>query len=202
MELDRPFSVTVHPYRSIIRGSCCYEMGDVSSKNAIVFLGGLSDGPHTSPFIRSVSSHIAKATDLSYSIFEVRMRSAYTSYGTSSIANDVEDISAVVKYLRGIGRQRILLLGHSTGCQVCTLWLPQKYLVLLICVTRTAWSTPTMQDTRILLSMVSSCWRLLRIESHLTYSSPIMGGALHSPRNGYRKAKGKNVFLGRCSLQS
>jgi pimeloyl-ACP methyl ester carboxylesterase len=32
----------------------------------------------------------------------------------------VEDISALVKYLRSIGKQKIVLFGHSTGCQVGT----------------------------------------------------------------------------------
>ena len=40
-------------------------------------------------------------------------------FGTSSLAEDVEDISALVEYLRSIGKKKIILHGHSTGCQVC-----------------------------------------------------------------------------------
>jgi pimeloyl-ACP methyl ester carboxylesterase len=119
MPLDPPFSVTVHPYRAPVRGVVAYEMGASGSRNALVFVGGLTDGPHTSPFIRVVARHLEKASNLGYSVFEVRMRSSFTGFGTSSLANDVEDISALVKYLRSIGKEKIVLLGTSTGCQDC-----------------------------------------------------------------------------------
>ena len=121
MPLDPPFPVTVHPYRAPVRGSCAYELGLTQSRNAVIFIGGLTDGPHTSPFIRRVAKHLEKASHLSYSIFEVRLRSAYIGFGTSSLANDVADVSALVKYLRSIGKEKIFLFGHSTGCQVCYL---------------------------------------------------------------------------------
>ena len=43
------------------------------------------------------------------------MRSSYTGWGYSSLANDVEDIAALVKYLISLGKKRIVLLGSSTG---------------------------------------------------------------------------------------
>lgn len=120
-----PFSVLVHPYLSPVRGACAYELGNTSAQNALVFIGGLNDGPHTSPFIRSVAKHLEdKASALDYSVFESYMRSSFNGYGTSSLANDVEDISALVKYLRGIGRKKIVLFGHSTGCQVRLVSIP------------------------------------------------------------------------------
>jgi len=39
------------------------------------------------------------------------------AFGTGDLARDVEDIRALVRYLRGRGKERIVLLGHSTGCQ-------------------------------------------------------------------------------------
>ncbi|KAI9167494.1 Metal resistance protein YCF1 [Paramyrothecium foliicola] len=119
MPLDPPFPVTVHPYRAPQRGTCAYELGLSQTKNAIIFIGGLSDGPHTAPFIRTVAKHLETATHLGYSVFEIRLRSAFIGYGTSSLTNDVEDISALVKYLRSIGKEKIVLFGHSTGCQDC-----------------------------------------------------------------------------------
>lgn len=112
------FQVLVHPYRSPARGTCAYEMGNTSSRNAIVFIGGLSDGPHTTPYIRTVARRLEAASELSYSVFEIRMRSSFAVYGTASLKSDVEDISALVKYLRTLGRDKIVLFGHSTGCQV------------------------------------------------------------------------------------
>ncbi|KAK5988917.1 UPF0613 protein PB24D3.06c [Cladobotryum mycophilum] len=114
-----PFPVLAHPYRSPTRGSCAYEIGNTSSKNAVIFIGGLKDGPHTTPYILTVSRELEKDTELSYSIFEIRMRSSFEGFGITSLEDDVHDISALVKYLRSIGREKIVLFGHSTGCQDC-----------------------------------------------------------------------------------
>jgi hypothetical protein len=43
------------------------------------------------------------------------MRSSYAGFGYSSLANDVEDTAALVRYLRGIGKEKIVLMGSSTG---------------------------------------------------------------------------------------
>ncbi|KOS18980.1 UPF0613 protein [Escovopsis weberi] len=114
-----PFAVLAHPYRSPTRASCAYETGNTSSKNAIIFIGGLRDGPHTIPYIRSISRRLEEETDLSYSVFEIRMRSSFEGFGISTLQDDVQDISALVKYLRSMGREKIVLFGHSTGCQDC-----------------------------------------------------------------------------------
>lgn len=143
-----PFSVTVHPYPSATPGTCAYESGDTSAKNAIVFIGGLSDGPNTIPYVRVVAKHLENASNLDYSVFEIRMRSSFIGYGTSSLKNDVEDISALVKYLRGRGKERIVLFGHSTGCQV---WVTRPtFAQKLLTDVRIAWNTQT--TTRIIRS--------------------------------------------------
>jgi len=43
------------------------------------------------------------------------MRSSYTGFGFSSLANDAEDLAAFVGYLRQIGKKRVVVMGHSTG---------------------------------------------------------------------------------------
>ena len=43
------------------------------------------------------------------------MRSSYSGFGHSSLANDVEDMAALVKYLRGVGKERVVFIGASTG---------------------------------------------------------------------------------------
>ncbi|UKZ81272.1 hypothetical protein TrVFT333_009044 [Trichoderma virens FT-333] len=94
-------------------------MGNTASKNALVFIGGMKDGPHTTPYIRTVAQRLEKTPELSFSVFETRLRSSFDGFGTSSLADDVRDISTFVKYLRSIGREKIILFGHSTGCQDC-----------------------------------------------------------------------------------
>jgi len=114
-----PFPVTVHPFESPTPRTCAYEMGSPSSRNALVFIGGLGDGPHTVPYVRTVAHRLGAAAGLDYSVFEVRMASAFAGYGYNSLKSDVLDLSGLAKYLRGLGRQKIVFLGHSTGCQDC-----------------------------------------------------------------------------------
>ncbi|KAK1021332.1 hypothetical protein LTR33_018487, partial [Friedmanniomyces endolithicus] len=52
--------------------------------------------------------------------------SAGNSWGTSSIAQDALDIAKIVAYFRSLrpakgekGRGKVVLMGHSTGCQDC-----------------------------------------------------------------------------------
>lgn len=113
-----PFPVTVHPYKSKVKAACAYELGTPGRRNALVFIGGLTDGPHTVPYLRTIADKIAAAPGLDYSVFEIRIRSSFDGFGWGSLAQDVEDISAVVTYLRGLGKERVVLMGHSTGCQV------------------------------------------------------------------------------------
>ncbi|KAG6000047.1 hypothetical protein E4U43_001726 [Claviceps pusilla] len=120
MASNGPFTVTVHPYKSPTRGACAYELGthvaSTINKNAIIFIGGLGDGPHTVPYIRTVARYLETAgKELAYSVFEIRLRSSFIGFGTSSLKKDVEDIAALVKYLRGLGKEKIVLFGHSTG---------------------------------------------------------------------------------------
>jgi len=111
------FPVTVHPIQSPTRAATAYEQGETTSKNAIIFVGGLSDGPHMTWYVWTLAKKLADRRDLDYSLFEFRMRSSFGGFGTSSLKNDVEDISAMVKHLRKIGREKIILMGHSTGAQ-------------------------------------------------------------------------------------
>jgi hypothetical protein len=112
---SKPFAVTVHPFTSPTHSACAYERGDTSSRNAIVFLGGLTCGPHTTPELETLVERLQSNPELSYSFWEFRMRSSYTGFGYSSLANDVEDVSALVQYLREQGKEKIVLLGSSTG---------------------------------------------------------------------------------------
>lgn len=114
------FITTVHPFTSPTPHACAYEAGLADAKNALVFIGGLGDGPHTVPYPRAIAKRLEAEPKLSYSVFEFRLTSSFNSFGLACLANDVADISALVNYLRSIGKQRVVLMGHSTGSQV---WL-------------------------------------------------------------------------------
>lgn len=109
-----PYSVTVHPFNSPTPGSCAYERGNPLAENALVFIGGLTGGPGVSDLTKLYQS-VTGSKNIGFSVWEFRMRSSYTGFGYSSLANDAEDLAALVGYLRQIGKKKIVLMGHSTG---------------------------------------------------------------------------------------
>jgi pimeloyl-ACP methyl ester carboxylesterase len=111
----RLFSVTVHPFISSTPYSRAYESGDPSSPNALIWIGGLTSGPHTTPQVDPLVQALTYNRGLQYSFWEFRMRSSYSGPGHSSLANDAQDLAALVRYLKAIGKDKIVLLGSSTG---------------------------------------------------------------------------------------
>ncbi|KAK0638504.1 hypothetical protein B0T16DRAFT_338188 [Cercophora newfieldiana] len=113
-----PYPVTVHPFPSATRWSCAYERGNANARNAFVYIGGLTGGPQAID-LAQIDEAFRTSKTVSYSIWEFRMRSSYTGFGYSSLANDADDVASFVKYLRSLGKERVVLMGHSTGCQDC-----------------------------------------------------------------------------------
>ncbi|KAI0481171.1 DUF1749-domain-containing protein [Xylariaceae sp. FL0804] len=113
------FTTTVHPFKSPTPYTCAYEVGLPNAKNAVIFIGGLGDGPHTVPYPRALAKRLEAEPELSYSVFEFRLKSSFLGFGFARLADDVADVSALVKYLREIGREKVVLMGHSTGSQDC-----------------------------------------------------------------------------------
>ncbi|KAK4184991.1 hypothetical protein QBC35DRAFT_415859 [Podospora australis] len=113
-----PFQVTVHPLPTINHVSLtAYERLTSSStpKNALVFIGGLTSGPHTTPLdFLTTDAVLGNGT---WSIWELRMRSSFSGFGYSSLKNDAEDLAVLVSYLRKQGKEKVVFMGCSTGCQ-------------------------------------------------------------------------------------
>ncbi|KAK5137603.1 hypothetical protein LTR08_007898 [Meristemomyces frigidus] len=84
--------------------------------NTLVWVGGLGDT------LLSVSYplNIAQALGPTWSLATASLGSAGNSWGTSSIAKDAEEIAKIVAYFRAqrLGG-KIVIMGHSTGCQDC-----------------------------------------------------------------------------------
>lgn len=118
MSPPNTFTTTVHPFPSPTSHACAYEIGPQNAKNSLVFIGGLGDGPHTVPYPRRIAKQLEENPSLSYSVFEFRLKSSFSAFGFARLVDDVADMAALVKYLRSLGKERIVLMGHSTGCQV------------------------------------------------------------------------------------
>ncbi|KAG0649773.1 Fusarinine C esterase sidJ [Hyphodiscus hymeniophilus] len=83
------------------------------SQNLLIFIGGLSDGLLTVEYPTAIASSLPSTWSLAQPI----LSSSYAGWGTSSLQQDVKELSKCVSYFRGIKTGRIVLLGHSTGCQ-------------------------------------------------------------------------------------
>ncbi|KAF2122909.1 hypothetical protein BDV96DRAFT_10342 [Lophiotrema nucula] len=89
---------------------------DKSPKNTIIWIGGLSDGLLTVKY----PAKIAASLPPTWSLVEILLSSSYEGWGTSSLAQDADELEKCVKYLRGLeGKNdgKVALMGHSTGCQ-------------------------------------------------------------------------------------
>ncbi|KAK4639113.1 hypothetical protein QC761_705190 [Podospora bellae-mahoneyi] len=116
-----PFPVLVHSYPTTPTKTLpLYEHPSPSPSppNALIFLGGLGDGPHTVPYPLTLSHSLPPT--LGFSLFQARLTSSFSAFGYSSLSQDCAEISSLVRYLRSeLKKQTIVLMGHSTGCQDC-----------------------------------------------------------------------------------
>lgn len=112
------FPVIVHRIPSKTHGLVAYEREPWSSENALIFIGGLTEGPHDRLAVDVIANRLRDSAAHSFSLWELRMRSSCSGFGHSSLSNDVEDISALVAYLRTLGKRKIILCGSSTGTSI------------------------------------------------------------------------------------
>ncbi|TGO59110.1 hypothetical protein BCON_0048g00360 [Botryotinia convoluta] len=86
---------------------------NITPLNIIIFIGGLSDGLLTVPY----PSAIADALPGDWCLAQVLLSSAYIGWGVSSLKKDAQELSKCVAFFRRIKPGKIILMGHSTGCQ-------------------------------------------------------------------------------------
>ncbi|WRT63145.1 uncharacterized protein IL334_000048 [Kwoniella shivajii] len=91
-----------------------FTSGDLSSKKAVVFIGGLTNGLGAVPFSYPLSESLGK---VGWQLVQFHWSSAYGGYGTGSLDRDRKEMEALVKHLRGTGIRTIVIAGHSTGSQ-------------------------------------------------------------------------------------
>lgn len=101
---------------SLYKVKCCipnllYFDTNILCKKSILFIGGLTDGLLALNYLNNIINLP------NYSLIQVNLRSSYLQFGTSSIENDVEDLSYILEDLHE-KKDTIYLMGHSTGCQI------------------------------------------------------------------------------------
>ncbi|KAK7540263.1 hypothetical protein IWX49DRAFT_196721 [Phyllosticta citricarpa] len=116
-----PFSVpgTVHrftPQLSAFELSTPSSPTQTESKpsNTLLWVGGLGDGLLTVPYVR----HLAASLPPTWTLAQPLLSSASSGWGMSSIAKDAAELGQCVAYFRKLRPgAKVVLMGHSTGCQ-------------------------------------------------------------------------------------
>ena len=87
-----------------------------NSVNTLLWIGGMFDtfGSVAYPFT------LAKSLGPNWSLMTAGLSSAGHSWGTTTIARDAEDMARIVAYIKERRPNgKIVIMGHSTGCQDC-----------------------------------------------------------------------------------
>lgn len=96
-----------------------FESAAVGSTNKLIVLGGLTDGLMPCEWVVPLSH---AAHELGWALVQPVLSSSYAGYGTGTLARDAEELSALVTdMVESRGCERVVVCGHSTGCQIaCT----------------------------------------------------------------------------------
>ncbi|KAI5478564.1 hypothetical protein MNV49_004823 [Pseudohyphozyma bogoriensis] len=111
-----PISGTLHSYTIANRVLTAFETSP-SQPNLVLFLGGLHDGFNTIDFSTKLGG-VRKG----WGCAQVLTSSSYQGWGEGSVERDVKEIGEAVKYFWKLGKEKIVLLGHSTGSQQIIGW--------------------------------------------------------------------------------
>jgi pimeloyl-ACP methyl ester carboxylesterase len=96
----------------------------VNKIDSLIFVGGLTDGFCTVPYVSKLAQALANTE---WSVFSVLLSSSYGGWGVGSLDRDVEELGQCVRFIRDLKASRqpgaptkggkIVLMGHSTGSQ-------------------------------------------------------------------------------------
>ncbi len=97
-----------------------FESGLVSSKTCLIVIGGLGDGFLTVDYYESLSRHL-KTEQIS--MVHCILSTSYKAYGFGSVDEDATELQDLIEHMvYQCRKQKIYLMGHSTGCQDIVRW--------------------------------------------------------------------------------
>ena len=91
--------------------------------NTLLWIGGMFDT------LLSVKYPLAIAQSLgpTWSVMCASLGSAGLSWGVGSISRDAEEMAKIVSYIKGLRPEgKVIIMGHSTGCQDCMEYITGK----------------------------------------------------------------------------
>lgn len=126
MDSVTPQSPSSHPgtLHFVPPNLCAFEpskpLAGGADTNTLLWIGGMFDTllSVTYPLL------LAQALGPQWSLMTASLTSAGRSWGTSSIARDAEDMGKIVAYIKEKRPNgKVVIMGHSTGCQDCMEYL-------------------------------------------------------------------------------
>eukprot|EP01064_Diplonema_japonicum_P011849 TRINITY_DN19303_c0_g1_i1.p1 TRINITY_DN19303_c0_g1~~TRINITY_DN19303_c0_g1_i1.p1 ORF type:complete len:278 (+),score=61.31 TRINITY_DN19303_c0_g1_i1:48-881(+) len=105
-------------YGPVKEGGCnglvAMRSGNEWRENAVVHVAGLTDGLLSCPWAVKVSDALANE---GWCFVQPILNSSYLGYGLKCLEDDVNDLDLLFATLVVHGVRKVLLVGHSTGCQ-------------------------------------------------------------------------------------
>lgn len=110
--------VLLHQYTA---GLVAAEFGQHSApQHFVIFVAGLTDGLLSVPYVPALSKAVASRFDGRVAVVQALISSSYLGFGTGSLERDARELAQLAVYLRtrrGSTKSKVVLMGHSTGCQ-------------------------------------------------------------------------------------
>ncbi|GAA5854015.1 hypothetical protein JCM8547_008194 [Rhodosporidiobolus lusitaniae] len=95
-----------------------FEYGAAGRPNLVVWIGGLGDNLASTAYVPTLAAKLnAIEGEGGWGLVQANLRSGGSGWGGSNVEEDAEGLAKVVEYFRAGGRQKIVLMGFSTGCQ-------------------------------------------------------------------------------------
>ena len=107
--------IRISPQNKNILAFVSFNNQKVYCTNALVLVPGLTDGMMTMSYTQSLNTQLLP---LDYSLVQVNLSTSFNQFGLHTLNTDVEELTEIIKYLVDrLNFKKIILLGHSTGCQ-------------------------------------------------------------------------------------
>ncbi|RMD43720.1 hypothetical protein DV735_g1467, partial [Chaetothyriales sp. CBS 134920] len=97
---------------------------DSSPQNILLFVGGMWDALATTPYVATLADYLSSSSNGSkWTVVHPLLSSSARQFGISSLDEDVAEISTAIDFVRSTpslgtsSASRVVLMGHSTGCQ-------------------------------------------------------------------------------------
>jgi pimeloyl-ACP methyl ester carboxylesterase len=83
--------------------------------NLLLWIGGLTDTYHSVAYVYALAASLPPT----WSLAQANLSSAGSGFGIASLSQDVAELSSLIHYFKSGKKNRVVIMGHSTGCQDC-----------------------------------------------------------------------------------